>query len=197
MNVAIRQSGAEERPVRELAYGAHDIPAGAHRIKTPDGQLRDIDAEGPLTITVLRPSIFPKEGPGVSVSLRSKGRDCCYNFFARRSHDIDCPDGRPVPEELAPFMNTDAAVVAFFYAYQRGAIDEAAMWRALAVHQTKAAAAARKIATDALTKQAPPIVIGAPAAWSNAGPGVALTQDTADTLRDEVAGLAGPPPEVQ
>jgi len=45
---------------------------------------------------------------------------------------------RLVPEELKPYMDSDPTVVALVFAYKRGDMDEASMWKALPLHQTQA-----------------------------------------------------------
>lgn len=52
MTIRLRQIDAEERPVRELGYGTHDLPAGTHRIRTPDGNVRDLEADDSFCVTV-------------------------------------------------------------------------------------------------------------------------------------------------
>lgn len=66
MTVFMRCPDEEERQVQELGYGTHDLPAGKHRIRTPDGILRDLEADDAFCITVER---HPVAAPSFVLSL--------------------------------------------------------------------------------------------------------------------------------
>lgn len=66
MTVFMRCPDEEERLVQDLGYGTHDLPAGKHRIRTPDGILRDLEADDAFCITVER---HPVAAPSFVLSL--------------------------------------------------------------------------------------------------------------------------------
>jgi len=71
MNIRILSPSADERPVLSLDYGKHDLPAGRHRIKTPDGELRDLEADDAFRITI-EPPAPATEAPAFVVSLATR-----------------------------------------------------------------------------------------------------------------------------
>ena len=52
MTIRILTPDPQERPILSLGYGQHDLPAGRHRVKTPDGNLRDLEADETCRISV-------------------------------------------------------------------------------------------------------------------------------------------------
>jgi len=66
------------------------------------------------------------------------------------------------PDELVPFAHNDPAVYSVLCAMRNGTMTRDAALVALAVHQTKKCAELMKIACDAVTRHAPPIIISVP-----------------------------------
>ena len=57
---------------------------------------------------------------------------------------------REIPEDLKQFMATDPTVAAFVEVYLRGDVNEAELWRQLAIFQTRAKLAAINHASRAI-----------------------------------------------
>lgn len=66
------------------------------------------------------------------------------------------------PEELLPFVASDPAVCAVFYAMKRGTMTRDQALVALAVHQTQKCTELMKIACDAVARSGPPIMVAVP-----------------------------------
>jgi len=82
----------QEHPVLDLGYGPHDLPAGRHRVKTPDGNLRDLEADEAFRISVEpsgdlevgRPYVCGRYVSGIMA--RAPGQHLCR----RPPHDGPC-----------------------------------------------------------------------------------------------------------
>ena len=52
MTIRILSLDAEDRPLVCLGYGKHHLPAGRHRIKTPDGGVCDVEGDETFLLSV-------------------------------------------------------------------------------------------------------------------------------------------------